>query len=108
MVEIKQRMDFCGEEIIVTKKVREGSAEELAYRQQGISKASGDAGDGAPKGKMADLGESTLGAGLGAGGTHAIVGPRVHGGPRGGWRVFQPFSGGSVFVLLQATVRAWA
>eukprot|EP01047_Picozoa_sp_COSAG01_P011406 COSAG01_NODE_498_length_16259_cov_11.917512_28_plen_82_part_00 len=47
-------------------------------------------------------------AGLGAGGTHAIVGPRVHGGPRGGWRVFQPFSGGSVFVLLQATVRAWA
>ena len=69
MVEIKQRMDFCGEEIIVTKKVREGSAEELAYRQQGISKVSGAAPGDAPKAKMADLGESTLGAGLGSGGS---------------------------------------
>ena len=69
MVEIKQRMDFCGEEIIVTKKVREGSAEELAYRQQGISKVSGAAAGDAPKAKMADLGESTLGAGLGSGGS---------------------------------------
>ena len=57
MVEIKQRMDFCGEEIIVTKKVPRGSAEELAYRQQGIGKAG--------EKKMDNLGESTLGAGLG-------------------------------------------
>ena len=33
MVEIKQKMDFCGEEVVITKKVAEGSQEDLAYRQ---------------------------------------------------------------------------
>ena len=62
MVEILQRMDFCGEEMIVTKKVREGSQEDLAYRQQGNKRADDTK-------RMGDLGESTLGAGLGKGGS---------------------------------------
>jgi hypothetical protein len=42
MVEIQQRMDFAGEEVIVTKRVREGSQEELAYRQSRDGDASKD------------------------------------------------------------------
>ena len=34
MVEIRTKMDFCGEEILVTKRVQLGSAEELAHRQR--------------------------------------------------------------------------
>jgi len=40
MVEIQQRMDFCGEEIIVTKRVAVGSKEEEAYRQSGLQRQS--------------------------------------------------------------------
>ena len=34
MVEIRTKMDFCGEEIVVTKRVQLGSAEEVAHRQR--------------------------------------------------------------------------
>ena len=33
MVEIKEKVDFCGEEVTVTKRVKAGSKEELAFRQ---------------------------------------------------------------------------
>uniref|UniRef100_A0A7S4B788 Uncharacterized protein n=1 Tax=Chrysotila carterae TaxID=13221 RepID=A0A7S4B788_CHRCT len=35
MVTITQKLDFCGEEVVVTKRVRAGSKEELAHRELG-------------------------------------------------------------------------
>ena len=34
VVEIQTKMDFCGEEVMITKRVKVGSAEEVAHRQQ--------------------------------------------------------------------------
>ena len=56
MVEIQQKMDFCGEEVVVTKKVKEGSQEELAFRQGDINKtvdAASSSGGGAAAKKSA-------------------------------------------------------
>jgi hypothetical protein len=39
LVEIQQKVDFCGEEVLVTKRVKVGSKEEVAYRQGGAGSA---------------------------------------------------------------------
>ena len=53
MVEIKQKMDFAGEEVIITKRVREGSQEELAYRQSSLNSSAAAAATTGGAGKNA-------------------------------------------------------
>jgi len=54
MVTITQAVDFCGEELVVTKQVKAGSKEHLAYQQReagGIGRGKGAAAAAAPSAK---------------------------------------------------------
>ena len=70
LVEIQTTMDFCGEEVTITKKVAEGSKEELAYRQtaapppppQPAASAAGGAQKGQHGGHNRDMVASALAA----------------------------------------------
>jgi hypothetical protein len=66
LVEIQQKVDFCGEEVLVTKRVKVGSKEEVAYRQGGAGSAQGPAAAAAVAGvsaaKAASLGVGVVAA----------------------------------------------